>query len=238
MKSEAAKETIEKPQAAFMMTGTPIEPKKDIWYVDSGATSHMTPHNNLLSYYDVFQEPHPCSLGDGTSISAYGMRKYYFKYGNGYGFISEVLWVPSLKKNLFSVDRAMGQGAGIKFVSRQRCVEILKNDRILMRGYKQNHLYSFTLEPYVNEEFDVHNDYDDQFALLTYSEDEWYRRFAHSSSINFKSLQRDQIVSGLKLCGDSRDSCKHCALARVHNAPHPVRNTIKNRSVAILHIDT
>ena len=49
--------------------------EKDYWFIDSGATKHMTSHKELIIDYVVYKAPSKIYLGDNRVIEAYGEGK-------------------------------------------------------------------------------------------------------------------------------------------------------------------
>lgn len=81
------------------------------WYMDSGATDHMTNQRTWFATYSEFQKDLSFRIGDGKLISAIGSgeinilafdkNKWIRKH------LSNVLYVPELTYNLFSLEAAL-----------------------------------------------------------------------------------------------------------------------------------
>lgn len=102
------------------------------WYLDSGATSHMTSDGTLLSNMSQGKQPE-ISLADGTRIQSNGAGsgKLVSVTGNGVKMtvtLKDVFHVPSLSGNLLSVARFVTSGT--KFCSNKEiarfCEEVMK----------------------------------------------------------------------------------------------------------------
>ena len=91
------------------------------WLIDSGASSHMTNRRELIQQYKEFQEPEKVGLGDGRAILAIGIgivhvsMKYGFRQQGRRSVLYDVLFVPKLACNLFSVRAAAAKGNQVKF---------------------------------------------------------------------------------------------------------------------------
>ena len=94
------------------------------WYVDSGATRHMTFQKNLLLDFVEFNKPSRIYLGDNRVISATGEGKVKIPCIDGANKIvltlEKVLFVPELTENL-SVSSIAKNGGVVKF-GEQRCI--------------------------------------------------------------------------------------------------------------------
>ena len=77
---------------------------KDIWYVDSGASNHMTYHQNWFSEMKEPSKPGYVETGDDTMhpIEHVGDVPLTLEDGKE-KYMSDVLHVPTITKNLVSV---------------------------------------------------------------------------------------------------------------------------------------
>ena len=85
--------------------------QEDEWIIDSRASKHMTFNRCVLRHYMEFETPEPVGLGDGSTVNALGMGEVKFTShlphnGKVTGWMSNVLFVPQLANNLFSVRAA------------------------------------------------------------------------------------------------------------------------------------
>ena len=97
------------------------------WIIDSGASRHMTFENGVLHDYKEFETPEPVGLGDGRTVSAFrvGKVKVITQVHNGkqvIGWMTDVLHVPKLTNNSFSVHAAALKGNTISFRYEHCCI--------------------------------------------------------------------------------------------------------------------
>ena len=90
------------------------------WIIDSGASRHMTFEKNVLQQYKEFKAPEPVGLGDGRNVEALGVGSVKVTTQLHHGenvscWISDVLYVPKLATNLFSVFAATCKGNMVSF---------------------------------------------------------------------------------------------------------------------------
>ena len=95
------------------------------WLVDSGASSHMTPNRRHFLEYRSFSTPEKIGLGDGRVLEAVRVgsirMNMLFKVSNSKKAVMyDVLHVPKLASNLFSVRAAAKRGNTVKF-GRSKC---------------------------------------------------------------------------------------------------------------------
>lgn len=98
---------------AFMVSNSSYELHQSMWLVDSGASEHMCRDRALFtSYSSVLQKS--VVVGNGAVISALGSGQVAAQVFDGTNWIDttidNVLYVPELKTNLFSMNRATERG--------------------------------------------------------------------------------------------------------------------------------
>lgn len=104
-----------RPSGAFSIKKHEFSEGKYSWIIDSGASSHMTPHKDLLTNYEEYNSPHKIYLGDGKSLEVYGEGNMFFHSSEFEGTLLNVLWVPQLSENLFSIGKAIEQDCRVEF---------------------------------------------------------------------------------------------------------------------------
>ena len=88
--------------------------KEMLWLIDSGASSHMTNKQEILSQFKAMKVPENVVLGDGRTVKAQGsgivyMKMMFDKTAARKAVLYNVLYVPDLKCNLFSIRAAVGK---------------------------------------------------------------------------------------------------------------------------------
>ena len=83
----------------------------NVWYVDSGASNHMTSHGEWFKELQALLSPSYVDIGDDTAhpIAHSGNVPLSLQDGN-VKYLADVLHVPNITKNLVSV--------GVKWLSR------------------------------------------------------------------------------------------------------------------------
>jgi len=211
-----------KVEAAFVAQDGFKECDPSTWYIDSRATAHMTPYQELLEDYRDFDHPMACSMGNGSAIYAKGHGKFHFKHMSEYGVLKVVHWVPDLMFILFSVDSAVKNGAEVLFKCNPEEVHVMKKGWTLLLGKKMDKLYQFKLLPAIGRENTVNLEQEGSLTLM-HTEDTWHRRFAHMGGRSLRKLAADRAVVGLRMTNKRMGDCKPCALGKVSRAPHPPR---------------
>lgn len=203
-----------------------FSPGENWWIVDSGASSHMTPELNNLSDYTEFETPRKITLGNGKPLDCPGQGKLRFRQQKFHGVASEVLYVPDLRENLFSVCKTLNKNYTVNFYSDR--VEFVYGNDVYLRGIRApSGLFALKLIPNIKKE------------LAAVTLDDWHQRFNHTSIDTIKKLARTNAVKGLKISHKSKESCEDCITGKLTKSSHPARTTVKaSKDTAVIHIDT
>ena len=78
-------------------------PKLDeVWYVDSGASNHMTCHKEWFSYLEKLMQPGVVATGDDTPHLIVNVGEGPLSHVGQKGKLMIVLHIPTITKNLVS----------------------------------------------------------------------------------------------------------------------------------------
>ena len=199
------------------------------WIIDSGATSHMTHERDLLMNYTSFSDPKEVMVGDGEHIEAEGKGWLFIRGDIKPRVVKDVLYVPKMPVNLFSVKAALKQGYSISFSKNQVKVE---HDGQPVPAFFDGCLFTIDLG-ILNK-----NTSSTQEAYPACSLETWHKRLNHCGLDLIKRMQKEKMVTGLDI-GESPYQCEDCMLGKSSRKPHPMRSRIKaTKDLAILHFDT
>jgi hypothetical protein len=110
------KEEIEDYVLFFALSGS-VTLGEDTWLIHSGASKHMTGRKGILSSLIEKDLPQKVSLGDGYQCSIKGMGESTYKMDSGTPMrMKDVLYVPSLTKNLLSISTLDNKGFMVAFI--------------------------------------------------------------------------------------------------------------------------
>ena len=144
-KSDGAQES-----SYVVSTGLKAEERSEDWIIDSGASRHMTFQREILLDYKEFKSTQLVGLGDGYTVEALGTgcvkvinkisgRKDTTKY------MRDVLYVPKLAGNLFSV-RAAAQKELVLSFGHKYCWIRNKKRQLVGIGTTKGKLYRLSCE--------------------------------------------------------------------------------------------
>ena len=100
--------------ADVLLQGTSGSPIDDMWYLDIGASSHMT---SMKTFYQSLDESHKgvVRFGDGSSIRYEGKGEVHVNCTNGDRMIFEnIFYIPKLKTSILSLGKIDSQGCDIR----------------------------------------------------------------------------------------------------------------------------
>ena len=218
--------------------GLKADAQNKTWIIDSGASRHMTFQGEILYNYKEFETPEPVGLGDGRTVSALGSGKvkvvsqlYHNK--KVAGWMTDVLYVPKLTSNLFSVNAATLKGNVISF-GHKYCWIRNKKRKLIGTGSPMGKLYMLNCE--------VLNSPADKATVAGETEgnskiDLWHQRLAH---VNVKQLQ--QLVKNSEGVDPQPEGkinfCEACVHGKMHRLPHTALKDIKSKErLQLVHTD-
>ena len=107
-RTEKASIFVTKHEANSMKQTTPKS--DEVWYVDSGASNHMTSHKECFSYLEKPAQPGVVATGGDTPHPIANVGEVPLSYVGQKGKLLNVLHVPTITKNLVSVGQIVDQG--------------------------------------------------------------------------------------------------------------------------------
>ena len=121
-----------------------------LWYIDSGASSHMTGQKRFFRDLQERGTWIHVELGDDARYQAHRVVTVLFKreFGKPLNF-ADVLYVPRLTKNLISVSTLEDKGYQVKFRDHRVYIRPKGSDRSLDRviGIRSGKVYRLHFEP-------------------------------------------------------------------------------------------
>jgi hypothetical protein len=135
-----------------------VEIKGTEWWIDSGATKHMTNCPNYLMNFERFEKPKVIIQAGHTPLQAVGAGDMKVKSDVGNKskmlLLKNVLFVPGLVKNLFSVLRAHEVNPTSKFISGINSCSLQVHGEEIVKGKRPTGggLYKALFEPVMPEQ--------------------------------------------------------------------------------------
>lgn len=196
----------------------------DTWVADSGCTHHMTPFKSLIVNFSESSDISKIGLADDkSSLSVKGVGSVITEHGR----LKQVLYVPELAQNLFSL--SVARSNGLEFRSAGKDIKFYHQDRELFTAHSVKNLYLI--------KFKICGLSSGNACGATLKE--WHSRFGHVSTETIKQMIKNKVVSDLDIVAEKSEKCEDCQLNKCSRAHHPSKTSVKAKKAGqVLHIDT
>ncbi|XP_057756702.1 uncharacterized protein LOC130975994 [Arachis stenosperma] len=105
-------EDVEEP-TLFLTLKEDQNSEDSAWYLDNGASNHMTGDRSKFVALDTNVKGHVC-FGDESKVEINGKRTILFELKNGsHKILSNVYYIPKMKNNILSIGQLMENGCKI-----------------------------------------------------------------------------------------------------------------------------
>ena len=209
---------------------TMVDDKQKDWIIDSGATCHMSNCEEMFSKLKKLEEPINVHVGDGHPLKGVGKGSVKMTVTIPSGATSKiklrnVLFVPELSYNLFSVSSAVKSGKLVMF-NEDECQIMDEASKIIMTANKKGNLFYLNLSQMT--EPSIKGDGDNEIVNLNKADDKisqediWHQRYGHLGIDNLKKLAKEKLVDGFNfsnICGIR--FCEDCLYGKIHKQKFP-----------------
>ncbi|XP_071694443.1 uncharacterized protein [Rutidosis leptorrhynchoides] len=187
-----------------------LNPPDDTWYMDTGATSHMTANSgNLESYYPLMQRKN-IIVGNGHGIPIHGFGHSKLSNPSRPLYLQNILHSPNLIKNLISVRRlSTDNNISLEFDPFGFTVKDFPQGTTVLRCNSTSDLY-----PIINTMLQ-HLTKPSTFAAL--SPNIWHHRLGHPGDEIIRSLSNKKFISCNKQFLNS--ICQSCVFGKQIKLP-------------------
>lgn len=217
--------------------GASQQARRSKWFIDSGASDHLVRDKELFTELHRLETPVEIAVAkDGESIVAeHSGTVKVMSIADGRNIectVKNVLFIPQLRYNLFSVSRV--EKAGMSVVFERGKALIYRDSEIVASGKRCDSLYELDFEPIRKSE----NEKALSCGQVPKDFELWHRRFGHISAKNLEVLVRNDMVSGLKVDNDKKQSgsitCEPCIAGKL--ARKPFSRSEERRSSRVLEL--
>ncbi|KAG8483306.1 hypothetical protein CXB51_022295 [Gossypium anomalum] len=196
------------------------------WYLDSGATNHITPAVASLNNVSPYTGTSQISMGNGESVSIDNVGSSTFTAGSRLLHLKHVLHVPAVCKNLMSVRQfARDNAVFFEFHPFLCFVKDIQTGKILLEGHMHDGLYRFDFsQPTFNKPASrfgsplVCNVQPPSSAEL------WHDRLGHPCSNTLARVLNSCNVSFKR--SSLQFMCTPCKLGKFHKLPFGSSQTV------------
>jgi histone deacetylase 1/2 len=226
------------------MVASSHNPAGDDWYLDFGASHHLTQNEGNLNNSAPYTGTDRVTVGNGKhlSISNTGSHRLV---SNSHSFqLRKVFHVPFISANLISVAKfCSDNNALIEFRSNSFIVKDLHTKKVLVQDRIENGLYEFPVL-YKNKKMayvGVHNPstfHSHRLSPVYNKVELWHHRLGHAAT--------DIVVQVMQSCNVSYERnkavvcstvCSSCQMAKSHRLPTHLSFSRASKPLELIHTD-
>ena len=206
------------------------ESSEDLWYLDNGASNHMT--GDLEKFQTLDREiTGRVRFGDGSTVEIRGKGTILFQCKTGDQWaLTEVFFIPKLKSNLINLGQLTKTGHRI--VLDDDVLEVLEKNpfRMIMKVDRtQNRMYKIQLAVATPVCFLAN--VSDQAWL-------WHGRLGHVNFHSVKLLPEKGLVEGVPAIEHPYQICRNCLVAKQTRTSYPrVARWRAQKKLELVHVD-
>ena len=201
------------------------------WYIDSGASRHLTCNREWMTEVVTLPAPVKIYLADNSVIVAKEEGTVLYRSGIEESTVimrmENVLFIPEMAQSLFSVCQAASKGVTTCF-DKDGC-SLMKNGELVGRGTRENGIFKL--------QFSEYQDHVTANVVTTNKGLLWHKRLGHLSEIAMKKMIQDQLVTGLNLHNCSVEFCGNCAQGKLSKTKFPTGSHRTSKPLELVHMD-
>lgn len=211
--------------AAFMASTS----TSDAWFIDSGASVHMTKCKHLLKN-ETLPQIRTIKVANDKALTVESSGQLTLDTCNEKGesnkiLFQNVLFVPELVTNLLSVSQIVNNGGEVKF-NHKGCIILNKDKKIVATATLINNMYRLNLthgQAYIS-------DVDKEDFYL------WHQRMGHLNFIDLNKIEEN--TDGVKLSKKpDKLTCVTCLEGKQTRLPFKSSTTRATKLLEIVHSD-
>lgn len=185
---------------------------EDKWIMDSGASAHMTHHREFFWKFEETSK-NDVALANKQELPIKGIGTIKIEKlidGKWYeSTITNVLYVPNLKRNLFS--EGVLTKKGMKIIKEQDSAKVIDKKKIVAYAIREsNNLYAMLFRTIVNPEANVVSRGDLKL---------WHEHLGHVNVKSLREMIKKNLVEGVKMSDVNNFFCKGCQYGKQYKLP-------------------
>jgi hypothetical protein len=199
-----------------------VESYSSGWWIDNGATKHVTNCPDLFIELQEFQSPCVIKAAGQEALKVIGkgtIQIWSFTGSNSLKMTLNDVWlVPEISKNLFSVLAAQDRNENSRFLSTATECYLDVNGKTVVCGsrVKGRTLYKAAIEPVIpGKEERVSIAKANNSTLQLY-----HKRWGHQDKQHVRQMLKSELGIDVKLV---RDICEPCVFGKAHRLPFSTR---------------
>jgi len=183
----------------------------NVWYVDSGASNHMTSHAKWFRDTKDLKTPRFVEIGDDTTHPITQIGKVSLSMQDGQTkYLKYVFHVPTMTKNLVSLGQMVEQGLQVTFNPDGCFVEDMKNQgKLVAKGENNGQMFTLDVNMLeVNSMLFTHGKGARDIRI-------WHKRVGHVNLQRLKLMEKQNLVGSLPKFGTEKLMSKVCEVCQL-----------------------
>ncbi|MCO5587259.1 hypothetical protein L7F22_041206 [Adiantum nelumboides] len=208
----------------------------NVWYVDSGASNHMTGRGEWFKSMHTLQSAGYVQTRDDTLHPTAHTSDVPLSTRNGKEkYLAAVLHVPNITKNLVSVGQMVEQGLQVKLNGDSLYVEeYKKNGKLVAQGKKVGRMFTLNVNmPEMNAAMFA------QGTSVVVDVEIWHKWIGHANVQRLKIMQSKELVTGLPQFRvfEMQQVCAACQLGKQAKRSSPQERHVSRNVLELIHSD-
>lgn len=219
-------------EKAYVTTSKPMR-----WVLDSGASRHITPDEDILINTRCVDDPVVITFGNGGVCKTSTIGDVLLRTNDNAFLLTDVLHVPGAAENLISVKTATKNGVEFNFGASD-CDIRVGGHTIATAPSTGDLIYYLSGECITSKHSALAARATKETPVL------WHKRYGHLGFDNLARLKAHNMVTGIGTTADEfkaaiadESVCEPCALGKQHRLPFKTSTSKSNRPLALIHTD-
>jgi transposase InsO family protein len=200
-----------------------------VWYLDTGASNHMTGQRAALVHLDDTVHG-SVRFGDGSTVDICGLGSVVIEgRRQEHKVLTDVYYIPKLKSNIISLGQLEERGCRVVMDEGVLSVQDREGTMLLRAPRTANRTYVIRLNVGA------------PICLLSKSNDPawlWHTRYGH---LNFRALRElglKKMAEGIPVIDRVEQICDGCLIGKQHRTPFPRATSYRaQRGLELVHAD-
>ncbi|CAI7887926.1 unnamed protein product [Closterium sp. NIES-54] len=226
----ASGEVDDSRDSLVLLAGNGNKAPSDSWFLDTGATQHMTHSASLLNNVGAPGDVTSIVFGNDKSLPVVGVGTTRLIVDSGPVDITNVLHVPGLKVNLLSASHLSKKG--VAFTMDDAKMTLFWKGEQFAQGVLNGELYQLKMHPKAASSNVV------QGSKATLKA--WHNRLAHANYESVKELANKGLAKGVDVIAgdDKKGVCAACVEGKMARKPFDSRTSpLAKDPLALVHMD-
>ncbi|KAK1408428.1 hypothetical protein QVD17_40194 [Tagetes erecta] len=197
------------------------EVEDQVWYLDNGASNHMTGNSNVFSVIDKSIKGR-VRFGDDSCVEIEGKGSIILEGKTGeHRLLTDVYYIPHLRSNIFSLGQATEGGCEVKMKGENLWLYEASGRLLLKSTRSLNRLYKVVLRVGSPMCFQTKLDMESTPWI-------WHGRLGHVNFDSIRNMVMKQMVIGVPEFKNPTQLCVACLAGKHTSSPFPNESSYRS----------